>query len=110
MRGVQTWGLTFLLCGLGAAAEARTGVVFVHGKGGADLANEAVARAYWTEPMIRATTKGYAIPHLVCHYDGTQYMWVAAGQVAGQIHDRSEERRVGKECRSRWSRDHQQNK
>lgn len=35
--------------------------------------------------MIRATTKGYAVPYLVCHYDGTQYMWVAAGQVAGQI-------------------------
>ncbi len=66
-------------------AAARTGVVFIHGKGAANLAQESVARAYWTADMIRATTKGYAIPSLVCHYDGTQYMWVAAGQVAGQI-------------------------
>ncbi len=68
-----------------APADAKTGVVFIHGKGGADLANQSTANAYWTWDMIRATTKGYAIPYLVCHYDGTQFMWVAAGQVAGQI-------------------------
>ena len=67
------------------AAEAKTGVVFIHGKGGADLANASTAIAYWTPAMISATTKGNTIPSLVCHYDGTQYMWVAAGQVAGQI-------------------------
>lgn len=74
--------LAFALTG---AATAKTGVVFIHGKGGADLANAATARAYWTEAMISATTKGNTIPSLVCHYDGTQIMWVAAGQVAGQI-------------------------
>lgn len=74
-----------LLLALGSLAEAKTGVVFIHGKGGTDLASESVARAYWTDDMIRATTKNYAIPHLICHYDGTQYMWVAAGVVAGQI-------------------------
>ncbi len=67
-------------------AEAKTGVVFIHGKGGSDLADAATARAYWTESMISATTKGNTIPSLVCHYDGTQIMWVAAGQVAGQIY------------------------
>ncbi|MEO7919115.1 MAG: hypothetical protein ABIT01_06600, partial [Thermoanaerobaculia bacterium] len=61
------------------------GVVFIHGKGGSDLADASVARAYWTEDMIRVTTKGNTIPSLVCHYDGTQYMWVAGGVVAGQI-------------------------
>ncbi|HMM35007.1 MAG TPA: hypothetical protein PKA62_09780 [Thermoanaerobaculia bacterium] len=66
-------------------AFAKKGVVFVHGKGGSDLASQSVANAYWGSDMIRATTKGYAVPYLVCHYDGTQYMWVAAGQVAGQI-------------------------
>ncbi|HWP94713.1 MAG TPA: hypothetical protein VNL72_03155 [Gammaproteobacteria bacterium] len=68
-------------------AAARTGVAFVHGKGGTDLAQPSVARAYWTEDMIRATTKNYAIPHIVCHYDGTRYMWVAADQVAAQLDD-----------------------
>ncbi len=67
-----------------AAAHAKTGVVFIHGKGGTELAQPAVARAYWGEDMIRATTKGYVIPHLICSYDGTQYMWVAGGQVAGR--------------------------
>ena len=86
MRRTGTLTGALLLTGLLAAPlEARTGVVFVHGKGGSDLASESVARAYWGDDMIRATTKGYAIPHLVAHYDGTQYMWVAAGQVAGQI-------------------------
>ncbi len=66
-------------------AFAKKGVVFVHGKGGTDLATQSVANAYWGSDMLRATTKGYAVPYLVCHYDGTQYMWVAAGQVAGQI-------------------------
>lgn len=86
MRRTGTLTGALLLVGLLAAPlEARTGVVFVHGKGGSDLASESVARAYWGDDMIRATTKGYAIPYLICHYDGTQYMWVAAGQVAGQI-------------------------
>ena len=66
-------------------ALAKKGVVFIHGKGGTDLASQSVANAYWGSDMLRATTKGYAVPYLVCHYDGTQYMWVAAGQVAGQI-------------------------
>jgi hypothetical protein len=70
---------------LSTAAQAKVGVVFIHGKGGTDLANASVARAYWTDDMIKTTTKNYAIPYLICHYDGTQYMWVAAGDVAGQI-------------------------
>lgn len=68
-----------------AAASAKVGIVFIHGKGGTDLATPSVARAYWGEDMLRASTKGFTIPYLVCSYDGTQYMWIAAGQVAGQI-------------------------
>ena len=66
---------------------AKTGVVFIHGQGGANLAQYSVARAYWGEDMIRATTKGFVVPHLIVAYDGTQYMWVAGGQVAGQIYN-----------------------
>jgi pimeloyl-ACP methyl ester carboxylesterase len=68
-----------------SAVHAKTGVVFIHGKGGSNLAQASVARAYWGEDMIRATTKGFTIPYLICAYDGTQYMWVAGGTVAGQI-------------------------
>ncbi|HUR83134.1 MAG TPA: hypothetical protein VM733_20425, partial [Thermoanaerobaculia bacterium] len=70
-----------------APVFAKTGVVFIHGKGSASLATYSVARAYWGEDMIRATTKGYSVPSLVVAYDGTQYMWVAGGQVAGQIYN-----------------------
>ena len=66
---------------------AKTGVVFIHGKGGANLAQYSVARAYWGEDMIRATTKGFTVPHLIVAYDGTQYMWVAGNQAAGQIYN-----------------------
>ncbi len=87
MRRASAAAVLLLVLGWASVAQARTGVVFIHGKGGANLANESTARAYWTEDMIRATTKGYAIPSLICHYDGTQFMWVAGGQVAGQIYD-----------------------
>jgi hypothetical protein len=69
-----------------AAAQARSGAVFIHGKGGADLANASVARAYWGEDMLRSSTKNWSVPHLVVHYDGTQFMWVAGNTVAEQIH------------------------
>jgi hypothetical protein len=72
---------------LTSSLYAKTGVVFIHGKGGTDLATPSVARAYWGEDMIRATTKGFTIPYLICSYDGTQYMWVAGGTVAGQIYN-----------------------
>ncbi|HEX8617428.1 MAG TPA: hypothetical protein VF911_07575, partial [Thermoanaerobaculia bacterium] len=72
---------------LGTSVYAKTGVVFIHGKGGTTLAQQSVARAYWGEDMLRATTKGFTVPYLICAYDGTQYMWVAGGQVAGQIYN-----------------------
>ena len=46
----------------GPAAYARTGAVFIHGKGGANLANAGVARAYWGEDMLRASTKNWSCP------------------------------------------------
>ena len=36
------------------------------------------------------------------HYQQSVYFTSANG-VAGKVYERSEERRVGKECRSRWS-------
>jgi hypothetical protein len=85
MRVVLRMLAAAALVALATSAHAKTGVVFVHGKGGTDLASNSVARAYWTEDMIRATTKGYTVPHLVTNYDGTRYMWVAGDLVAGPI-------------------------
>src|SRR5688500_12990010 len=72
---------------LSPALLVQQGVGFIHRKGGSSLAQASVARAYWGEDMIRATTKGFTIPYLICAYDGTQYMWVAGGTVAGQIYN-----------------------
>ncbi|HET8647650.1 MAG TPA: choice-of-anchor X domain-containing protein, partial [Vicinamibacteria bacterium] len=68
-------------------ADARSGAVFVHGAGSNFLNDTAGARAYWGEDMLRASTRNWTVPYLVAHYDSNQYMWVGAGQVAGQIHD-----------------------
>jgi triacylglycerol esterase/lipase EstA (alpha/beta hydrolase family) len=87
MRVVLRMLAAVALVAIATSAHAKTGVVFIHGKGGTDLASNSVARAYWTEDMIRATTKGYTVPHLITNYDGTRYMWVAGDVVAGQIYN-----------------------
>lgn len=79
-------GIGFFVC-LPLPALAITGVALVHGKGGADLAQPAVAWDYWTSDMIRAVTRDYTVPYLVCHYDGTQNIWTAADQVADELYD-----------------------
>ncbi|MDX1442794.1 MAG: hypothetical protein R3270_03335 [Gammaproteobacteria bacterium] len=79
-------GLAAALLAMASPAFAGTGMALVHGKGGSDLANASVARAYWGEDMIRASSKGYSVPVEVVHYDGTRYMWQAADQVADQLY------------------------
>lgn len=65
---------------------AKTGVAFIHGKtDGPRTESEAIN--YWTSDMISTTTKGYSVPHVVCHYDGSQFMWVAGNEVANQLYD-----------------------
>lgn len=76
--------LAFLLS---LQAWAVTGLAMVHGKGSKDLANQQTAIEYWGSDMIKAATNNYAYPYVIAHYDGTQYMWQAAGQVAAQLHD-----------------------
>ena len=69
------------------ATYAASGAAFVHGKGDESLANAQVAWDYWTTDMIRASTNNWAVPYVVCHYDGRNYMWVAADTVAGQLYN-----------------------
>ena len=70
-----------------APTYAASGAAFVHGKGDASLANAQVAWDYWTTDMLRASTNNWAVSYEVCHYDGRDYMWVAASTVAGQLYD-----------------------
>src|SRR6185503_19663712 len=78
--------VALLALALAAPAAAVTGVAFVHGKGGADLANQTVANAYWTTDMIKVATKNYVVPYTICHYDGTKVMWEAGDVVVDQIY------------------------
>src|SRR5271169_664851 len=55
---------------------------------------------HWGHPL--ALVESFVDPQL---YQGTAYKvsgWSHLGKTAGWKRDRSEERRVGKECRSRW--------
>ncbi len=76
-----------VLVGASHMVHGVTGAAFVHGKGDASLANQQTAINYWTTDMLRASTNNYAVPYVVCHYDGTNYMQVAAGEVAGQLYN-----------------------
>jgi hypothetical protein len=89
MRRLAALSLPILAAALLAAppAEARSGAVFIHGAGNNFLNDVAGARAYWTEDMLRASTRNWSVPYLVAHYDSNQLMWVGANQVAGQIYD-----------------------
>src|ERR1051326_9185889 len=55
-------------------------------------------RAYTTPLAARKTKDGFVIPLTF----GKQVDWFRNVQAAGGCTIRSEERRVGKECRSRW--------
>jgi hypothetical protein len=81
-----TLGLLLVFLSFSALTHAATGAAFVHGKGDASLANSTTAWNYWTTDMLRASTNNWAVPYVVCHYDGTNYMWVAANEVAGQLY------------------------
>src|SRR5688572_10642571 len=85
-HGLVAAAACLLALGLAAPASAVAGVAFVHGKGGADLANQSVANAYWTTDMIKVATKNYAVPYTICHYDGTRIMWEAGDVVVDQIY------------------------
>jgi hypothetical protein len=84
---LQTFMMVLCLVFLVSVTEGATGAAFVHGKGNADLANPSVAWNYWTTDMLRASTNNWAVPYVVSHYDGRDYMWVAADTVAGQLYD-----------------------
>lgn len=85
-HGLAAAAACLLALGLAAPASAATGVAFVHGKGGSDLANSTVAWNYWTTDMIRTATKSYTVPYVICHYDGTRIMWEAGDVVVDQIY------------------------
>jgi hypothetical protein len=80
-------GLFLVMLGFSMVAFPATGAAFVHGKGDGSLAGASVAWDYWTTDMLRASTNNWAVPYKVCHYDGRDYMWIAADTVAGQLYD-----------------------
>jgi pimeloyl-ACP methyl ester carboxylesterase len=86
MKLKKTYVYLFLFLALAFRhAYAATGVAFIHGKGSADLSQYSVAYNYWGSDMLKASTTSWKIPYVVCHYDGTQYMWTCASAVADQL-------------------------
>jgi triacylglycerol esterase/lipase EstA (alpha/beta hydrolase family) len=74
----------FLLAFSANIAQATT-MVFVHGKGSGKDTVANVTNTYWTTDMIRASTRNNAIRSRVVSYDGTQYYWDTAVDIASQI-------------------------
>ncbi|MBX7224128.1 MAG: hypothetical protein K1Y36_29715 [Blastocatellia bacterium] len=60
-------------------------IVFVHGKGSGKDTVDGVTNNYWTQDMIRATTRNYTVPYVVCTYDGRLNYWDSARDVAAQV-------------------------
>lgn len=77
--------LSFLMISFVSVLYAKTGMVLVHGKGSADLANQSAANSYWTSDMIKAASNNYSVPYYVAHYNGTKDMWTSGDTVASQI-------------------------
>jgi pimeloyl-ACP methyl ester carboxylesterase len=76
----------FGVCFVWAAEDAgATTLVFVHGKNAGLESTASIRSGYWTEEMIRASTRNYAARSLVVTYDGTQYYWDTGGSIASQI-------------------------
>jgi len=83
---LQTLMIVLCFVFFASVVAGTSGAAFVHGKGDETLANAQVAWDYWTTDMLRASTNNWAVPYVVCHYDGRNYMWVAADTVAGQLY------------------------
>jgi hypothetical protein len=89
MYRMMLLALAFLAAGVafGQTASAQTTLVFVHGKsdGVSTDSRDKVINNYWTPDMIRAATRNYTVPYIVCYYDGRKHYWDGAVDVAAQV-------------------------
>jgi pimeloyl-ACP methyl ester carboxylesterase len=81
----RTLTISLVLLFVTAVLHAETGIVFIHGKGSSDLQHRGTAFAYWGGDMVHTVAPVGQRRALVCHYDGTKSMRLAADDVAGQI-------------------------
>lgn len=77
-----------------SALFAKTGVVFVHGKGSSQLRDGAQAWDYWGMEFLSAATKQFTLPFFVAHYDGKLFMGDAAKIVGKQILEFIQKRKI----------------
>jgi triacylglycerol esterase/lipase EstA (alpha/beta hydrolase family) len=82
MLGLMLFAV-FYLCSA-SAANAVT-LVFVHGKGDGKKSVSDVYNNYWTNDMIKASTRNFAAKNLVVTYDGRDFYWNTAADIANQI-------------------------
>lgn len=87
MKTAQKLGRILLLMCFSGIILAKTGVVFVHGKGPATLAEPANAWDYWGMEFLNNATQDFSLPFFVAHYDGEVFMTDSARVVSKQILD-----------------------
>jgi len=80
-----TMVLLAFIVGFSASMAQAVTLVFIHGKGSGKDTVANVTNNYWTTDMIRASTRNYSAKALVVSYDGTQYYWDTAVDIAAQV-------------------------
>ena len=83
--------------------EYRSEALLHPGQSNAGQGNETIAEIRWTEEDLRHWLKDHDWPDNNENMDAMRDMISARELRDRSIEERSEERRVGKECRSRWS-------
>ena len=83
---------------------AKVAVVYWSGTGNTEyMANSIVEGAKGAGAEVETFTAGDFSPAKVAEFDVIAFGCPSMGEEVLEEDDRSEERRVGKECRSRWS-------
>ena len=97
-------GLTLVLAGGAAASTAQPRVLAI--RFGPDLEVNPVTQDYLTGRLSQAAKDGYDAAVIQLDTPGglsTSMKTIYTAELNAKLPVRSEERRVGKECRSRWS-------
>lgn len=84
-RSVFVMAFLALFLTITAADANAVTLVFVHGKGSSKPSIDSLRNDYWTNDMIRASTRNYVTKHLLVNYDGRLLYWDAAADVAAQV-------------------------
>src|SRR5688572_6731531 len=84
-RSVFVLAILVLMLTAAAAEASAVTLVFVHGKGSSKPTIDSLKNDYWTNDMLRASSRNYATKLLIVNYDGRVNYWDAATDVSAQV-------------------------